>query len=151
MKNEEDIIEKINIEFEKIGSCEPYSYSERMPNYKMRENIKMYGWQLYSIALSKEEYRKASSAIVECVIWSHYWRCRQSLENLRLYKAKIRKIMGKACAEGYHLEFDHYAKNWLHSNSRCLDPKVVEALCEKYGYQPVASEYMGLGKTYYTL
>jgi len=149
--SKEEILEKIELEFKKIEKIPPYYYSERMPSYPIREKVKGYGWKLYSIALEEEDYLGAAKSIVECVIWSHYWRCRQVLENIRGYNGKMRKIMGKDYYKDYRLEFDYYAKNWIHANKDTIDQNVIDALQDKYGYDPVESEFMGKGCTYYTL
>lgn len=94
MLTEDEIHHALTVEFNKLKTIPSYHCGERMPTYKIREEIKSLGWKLYSLSLEEGDFLKAAHAIIEYVIWSHYWRCREDLENMKANINNMKKVLG---------------------------------------------------------
>lgn len=119
---------------------------EEYLTYEEREKIKSEGWS----EISKTEDNKVKAMLyVNKIIYSHYWRARENLENGNKYKTNLKKIRGNKYYPGYSLEFDHYVLHWLWSWKETLDSEIMKEIKNIFHYEPEECKYMKNRHTYY--
>ena len=116
------------------------------PSYEMREQVKYEGWEKISETVCP---REKACHYLNNVIWSHYWRAREALENNRKWKSLLKKVMGKKYHPGYMLDMDDYIPHYLYANLENSPKEMLNAIKEQWHYEPKESKYMPKGCTCY--
>jgi hypothetical protein len=119
---------------------------EMYPSYEMRERVKDEGWKKISETACP---REKACHYLNNIIWSHYWRARESLEANRKWKSLLKKVMGKKYHPGYMLDMDHYIPHYLYANRERITQKVIDAFKEEWDYKPEKSKHLPDGMTIY--
>lgn len=83
------------------------------------------------------------------IIWCHYWRAREDVENSINQKTLLRKIRGKKYFNNYKLDIDHYTKHWLYANKDSLSQDVLNEIKKIWGYEPEENKFLPKGCTGY--
>lgn len=121
-------------------------FSEEYPSYEVREKAKQEGWKKIAESVSPRE--KAFHFLYR-IIWSHYWRAREDIENRRYHKTFLKKIRGKKYYSGYVLDIDHYTPHWMHANRERLDQNVLDLIKDEFHYEPEKCKFLPDGCTSY--
>lgn len=120
---------------------------EHYPSWEKREALKKWVWPL----IHKENNPSENARyIVNFVIYCHYWRAREHLEN-QPTKLLLRKAAGAHYYDGYQLDIDLYTKHWLHAMGYFFDSEVLNAIETEWGYKPQETKFLPEGNTMYRL
>jgi hypothetical protein len=123
------------------------SLYEDYPDYMEREEAKREGWDIIGNK-DATPYQKAHAYLYR-IIWSHYWRARESMESQRRHKSNLKKVMGNSYYPGYRLDIDHYTNHWLYANGNRISNEVLKIIAEEYFYEPKKNKYLPEGMTLY--
>lgn len=118
---------------------------ERIIPYEEREEMKAEGWRAFGEA--KTPHGKATGILR--VIDAHYWRQREALEDDRLRRSHLKKVLPKKYYPGYTLDIDHYTPHWMHSMRDKIPEDVMKVLEDQWGYKPTPCPYLPDGHTIY--
>lgn len=146
-KYENPKVQELLKKFNNLDCMYPCEY----PSYQEREKAKSIGWPLFSELKIIRDYHLAVRCLLNSIVWAHYWRCRENIEERKNCKTILRKIRGKHYYTGYELDIDHYTRNWLWANSDLLCKEILEYLKEYWGYEPEENKFMKKGYTEYTV
>ena len=111
------------------------------------EVIKQEGWNLLS--KEKSDYEKAQ-IFVKYIIFGHYWRCRNCVNNQSRKRTILKNALGKKYSSHAELEFDDYIEHWLYSNGeRLCGKEVMKEIESVFCYVPKQSPGFKEGMTIY--
>ena len=120
-------------------------HHEDYPSYEEREEIKQRAWK----GFYNGDDRQKVHCLLHGIIWAHYWRAREDLEeNKKIYR-KVMNEMYREYIEGYQLDIDRYTNHWLYSMKEKVSESVLKILKEEWHYEPQEFKYLPKGATIY--
>lgn len=121
---------------------------EKYPTYEEREDAKREGWHEIR---NSDSVQKKAWYFLNRIIWAHYWRAREDVEQKKNKRSFLRAIRGKKYYPLYTLDIDHYTQHWLWANQESVSPEVMKAIKEIYFYEPEENKFLPKGYTQYQL
>jgi len=118
---------------------------EEYPSYAKREEIKNRAWK----GFHSGDDRVKVHCLLHGIIWVHYWRAREFLEDNPKLSKKLSKEVYKDNTFNYSLDIDKYTNHWLYSMKEKVPDSTLDLLKKEWGYKPKESKYLPKGHTCY--